>query len=77
MVDYSRWDKLSAELSDSDDDQPRPKVTRLDDNERVNIDQQGVSILPKNETVSAGSSGGSRGLNVDPGTKGILRYNNH
>lgn len=56
MVDYSKWNKLSAELSDSDDDLPLPKVTRLDGHERVSIGKQGVSIAPKAAAPATNSS---------------------
>jgi hypothetical protein len=51
MVDYSKWEKFAAELSDDEEESTAPTVTRLDDNERVNISPKGVSL----ETMRAAS----------------------
>ena len=56
MVDYSKWSKFSAELSDSDDDLPLPKVTRLDDNARVTSGQQGLTVVPTTAPLKTRSS---------------------
>jgi hypothetical protein len=53
MVDYSKWDKLASEISDDSDSEQlsnKPKVSVLDDNHSVMIDQNGFSIARSNQT---------------------------
>jgi hypothetical protein len=44
-MDYSKWDKFAAELSDSDDEEPgAPKVTSISQGSKVTIGPEGHSI---------------------------------
>ena len=48
-MDYSKWDKFAAELSDSDDEERgAPKVTSISQGSKVTIGPEGHSISATN-----------------------------
>lgn len=48
-LDYSKWDHI--EVSDSDDD-PRPRVIKLDGSERVELNHDGYNIVSDTRSVT-------------------------
>lgn len=47
MVDYSRWDHLDIGADDDDDDEIRPRVTRLDEASKVVVGRDGWAVAPR------------------------------
>ena len=65
MVDYSKWDKLVANLSDDESDgdgaidSKRPAVTRLSDNSSIQIGPQGYMVQSAEEGLVPSTSCGT------------------
>lgn len=70
ILDYSRWDRLAADLSDSDEEQGQPQVTSLHEGGSVTIGPDGPSIASNKSAISADgkpvASSSSKGLKGKP-----------
>ena len=57
VIDYSKWDRFADDQSSSDEEDPRPHVTRLDQPSRIVTNGQGViSVNPPVATAVAKQS---------------------
>ena len=69
MVDYSKWDSYAADISDSDDDDHMPSVTKLEDSSKVQIGPQGVTVISAHDNSTVTSSQKKSGTDDGSGGK--------